>query len=132
MFIIVKHLHAAITVDDLEHFIKPVLKGGLFQKTAELKAIKIFTLVDKKGRRIDRHALVRIIPDSEKSRIIKALNRSRLGLQKLVVAEYVIRHWSKDRRAASHFSVPHPQNLRVNDRRRKGLKMATTSEKLEF
>lgn len=132
VLIIVKHLPGLFTAEALEDFIKPALKGGLFQKKAELKAIKIVAMVNKKGVFVERHALVRITPDSEKARIIKALNNKKIGLHKFAVAEYVIRHWSNDRRDANHFPERQPYNRRSNDRRRNGLKMFTISEKLDF
>lgn len=161
MFIIVKHLHAGITVDDLVSFVKPVLKGWLFQKTAELKSVKILVLVDKHGMIIEHHGLVTITPDSEKARLIKALNSRSIGGEKFAVAEYIIRHWSNDRRAFDSYSKPHsqnrrtydrrrpgfrinerrafdsfsnlhPQNLRIKDRRRSGLRMFTMDEELDF
>jgi hypothetical protein len=131
MFIIVKHLNSGVTVDSLERFVKPCLKGGLFRKKAELKAIQITALVDKKGMVVERHGLIRIAPDSEKPRLIKALNDKGAGHMTFAVDEYVIRHWSNDRRAGKHYSDRYP-NRRSNDRRRVGLRMFTMSEKLEF
>jgi hypothetical protein len=131
MFIIVKHLSSGVTVDTLERFVRPVLKGGLFRKTAELKAIQITALVDKKGMVIERHGIIRVSPDSEKPRLIKALNDKSTGHANFAVDEYVVRHWSNDRRAARPFSDRYP-NRRGSDRRRIGLRMFTMSEKLEF
>jgi|GEM_PF-858871 hypothetical protein len=123
MFIIVKRLNAGITVADLASSVKPELKGGLFRKTAELKSVKIVVLVDKQGVIIERHGLITITPDSEKNRLIKALQSSCIGKEKLAVAEYNIRHWSNDKRAFDAFSTPHPQNRRTYDRRRPGFRI---------
>jgi hypothetical protein len=123
MFIIVKHLHAGFNVDDLASFVKPVLNGWLIQKTAELKSVKILVLVDKHGIIIERHGLITITPDSEKTRLINALNSRNIGGKKFAVSEYIIRHWSNDRRAFDTFSKPHPQNRRTYDRRRPGFRL---------
>jgi hypothetical protein len=131
MFIILKHLNSGVTVDTLERFVKPVLKGGLFRKSAELKAIQITALVDKQGMVVERHGLIRIAPDSEKPRLIKALNDKCIGGSALLVDEYVIRHWSNDRRSAKPFADSNP-NRRSSDRRRIGLRIFTVGEKLEF
>jgi ribosomal protein L36 len=132
VYIIVKHLHAGITINDLEGFVNPVLKGGLFQKTASLKALKIVGLVNKEGKIIERHGLIRVIPESEKKRLIKALNARAIGLEKFVVDEYAIRHWGNDRRASNHFPEAHPKNRRASDRRRASLRMFTLSEKSDY
>ena len=125
MFILIKNLHEHITVDDLENFVKPVLKGRLFQKTAELRSIKIVVLVDKHNIIVERHGLITISPESEKARLIKALNNSCIDQERFNVAEYFIRHWSNDRRTHAQLANPHPQNRRSNDRRRSGLNMLT-------
>jgi hypothetical protein len=132
VFIIVKHLDEGFTVDVLEHFVKPVLKGRLFQKTAELRSVKIVTLMDKEGMIIERHGLITIAPESEKARLIKALNNKTIGLEKFAVAEYVIRHWSNDRRASSHLIDSNPRTRRVFDRRRPSLRMLTLNHELNF
>ncbi len=130
MHIIVKHLNTGITVDDLHDFVSPTLKGGWFYKTADLKAIKVVGIVDKQGMIVERHGLIRITPESEKARVVKALNSSRKFLEKFAVAEYVIRHWSNDRRAANPTPDYHPNNRRANDRRRLGLRMITVCDLL--
>lgn len=81
---------------------------------------------------VERHGLVRIVPESENARVIKALNSSRKFLEKFAVAEFVVRHWNNDRRAANPSPDGHPNNRRANDRRRLGLRMITLSEKLKF
>lgn len=132
MFIIVKHLDASITVDDLEHLVKPALKGGLFQKPAKLRSVKIVVLVDKKSMIIEHHGLIAIAPDSEKARLIKALNNKTIGLEKFHVSEYVIRNWRNDRRAYRYFPDSNPRTRRVDDRRRPGLRMLTLNQELDF
>jgi hypothetical protein len=132
MFIVVKNLHAGITADDLEVFVKPVLKGRLFQKKAELRSVKIVVLVDKHNNIVERHGLITISPDSEKARLIKALNNRCIGEKKFSVAEYVIRHWSNDRRTSAPTSNAYPQNQRINDRRRSGLRTYTMNWELDY
>ncbi len=132
MFIVVKNLHTSVTVDDLEDFVKPVLKGRLFQKAADIRSVKIVVLVDKHNNFVERHGLITISPDSEKARLIKALNSRYLGQQKYAVAEYVIRHWSNDRRTRGAVANAYPQNQRNNDRRRSGLRTLTMNWALDY
>lgn len=131
MFIIVKNIHAGITLDDLEDFIKPVLGGGLFRKTAFLKAIKIVAMRDKKGTVRQRHGLFRTSPDSEKKRLVKALNKRRIVLERFEVAEYIIRHWNndmQDRRRSVRLSA----DGSPDERRKTGLQMITIDERLFY
>ena len=129
MFIIVKNIHAGITLNDLADFIQPVLSGGLFRKTALLKTIKIIAMRDKKGTVVQRHGLLRVTPDSEKKRVIKALNKRRIVLERFEVADYVIRHWnndSQDRRRSIRLS----KNGAPSERRKIGLQIITIDERL--
>ncbi|PPD32051.1 MAG: hypothetical protein CTY19_11850 [Methylomonas sp.] len=125
MFIIVKHIHAGITIDDLEQFVRPVLQGRWWQKPAELKAIRIIGLVDKSGMLVEQHGLMRITPYTEKHRLIKALYNREIALHTFPVAEYMLRHWSNDKQNAAG-------RRGADERRRLHLKMHTLYEKLDF
>lgn len=96
-----------------------------WQKPAELKAIRIIGLVDKSGMLVERHGLMRITPQTEKNRVIKALNKQKMALHKYPVAEYRLRHWSNDNQQTSGKRT-------ANERRRLHLKLQTLHEKLDF
>ena len=125
MLIIVKDIHAGVAIDDLEQFVRPILKGRWWQKPAELKSIRIIGLVDKSDRLVECHGLMRIIPHAEKNRVIKALNNRDIALQKCQVAEYILRHWHNN-------NQPNTARRPGNERRRLHLKLHTLHEKLDF
>lgn len=129
MYITIKHLHNRITIDDLENFVKPRLKGHFFQKPANLHALKIIGLMNKKGKVVERHGLLRITPESATPRVIKALSSNTIHSKKFVISTYTIRHWNNDRRINAEIAENHPNNLRNNDRRRRGLKLFIMNEK---
>jgi hypothetical protein len=125
VFIIVKHIHAGISIDDLEQFVRPVLSGRWWQKPAELKAIRIIGLVDKSSMLVERHGLMRVTPHTEKNRVIKSLNNREIAVHKFPVAEYRLRHWSNDNQQTAGKRT-------TNERRRLHLKLHTLYEKLDF
>lgn len=130
MFIVVKHLHANITVDILENFVKPVLTGRIYHKPAILKAIQIIGLVDRRGIIHQRHSLIRVAPDSQKNRIIKSLQNKSMAEDKFPVAEYIIRHWSNDRRHSKHAKCSSTTNRRISDRRRTDLRIVNIEDRV--
>jgi hypothetical protein len=129
MYITIKHLHNRITIDDLEAFVKPKLKGHLFQKPANLQALKIIGLMNRRGKVVERHCLLRITPESAKQRVIKKLSGQSIHSKRFVVCTYTIRHWNNDRRTNTDSREEHPNNMRTNDRRRRGLKLFIMNEK---
>lgn len=129
MYITIKHLHNRITIDDLEAFVKPQLKGHFFQKPANLQALKIIGLMNRKGKIVERHCLLRVTPESAKPRLIKKLSAHSMHSKRFVVSTYTIRHWNNDRRVNSGSQKPHPNDMRINDRRRMGLKLTIMNEK---
>jgi hypothetical protein len=133
VFIIVKNLPTTIDIDQLEDYVAPSLKGRFLQKKGHLRAIKIIELLDRKRKPVERHGLLRVYPDNIKKRVIRSLkHRLILGLR-YAVDEYVIRHWSNDRRLNTFFTPamsPTKENRRNADRRRRGLRMVTVAEKV--
>lgn len=129
MYITIKHLHNRITIDDLEAFVQPNLKGGIFQKPANLQALKIIGLINTRGKVIERHCLLRVTPESANKRLIKALSSKSIHSKKFVVSSYTIRHWNNDRRIDTEIASTYPSNQRNDDRRRKGLKLFIMNEK---
>ncbi len=139
MYVIIKNIPSNITIDELESYVFPCVKGGVFQKRGQIKALKIIQLVDKKGQAIERHGLVIVDSDTVKKRLIKSLkpkthmNTVFFGgaedVKYCSVDEYYIRHWSNDRRAAKVIPPVLPENMRIADRRRRGLSLVAQYEK---
>lgn len=132
VYIIVKQVQSSTTLHDLEQFVSPVLKGRLWQKPASLRAVKIVALVSKKGKIVERYGLLRIAPESEKKRVVKALNGKPLQDSLGQVGDYVIRHWNNDRRRHSLVHDTYPQNRRKADRRRTGLRTYLLKENVDY
>ncbi len=135
MYIIVKQLHSATTLYDLEQFVNPALKGFLWQKGAALKALKIVGLVNKEGHVVERLGLIRVTPESEKTRLIRLLNGKSIGAIPCNLSEYTVRHWSNDRRDnafVQNADNADLDNRRKTDRRRISLRTITLSEKTDY
>jgi hypothetical protein len=130
MFIMIKRLSPDVTIDDLDQYIRPVLKGKLFQRSADLQSIRIVALIDKQGQIIERHGLFRITPDKLKPRVIKSLSDKFLALEMKTVNQFVARNWHNDRRMRAIEVELLPNERRIHDRRRAGLRTYTLVEKL--
>lgn len=128
MYITIKHLHNRITINDLEDFVKPRLKGFLFQPTANLHVLKIIGLMNRKGKIVERHGLLRISPESANKRLIKNLSKDSMQSKNFAVTPYMIRHWNNDRRNSGLGISSYPNDQRIGDRRRKGLKLLIMNE----
>lgn len=107
MYVIVKHLPSEIAICDFKERIEPLIKGGIIRKNGEIKAIKFIELVDKSNRFVELHAIVRVCSEDSRRRLIKGVNSRKFmenimsdypGAKPLVAADYVIRHWTNDRR----------------------------------
>ena len=97
------------------------MKRGLFSKTGSIESIKIIRLVDGHGRIIERHGILRV-SQGYKKQAIKAI-RGLLPYREHLVHEYIIRHWSNDRRTNHQASKAYPNDRRKGDRRRSGLRI---------
>lgn len=134
MYTILKHIHESVTIDALECYLRPLIKGSFFQCRGELKAIIIIQLYEKSGIPVERHALIRVCSEPVKQRLIKKLNKQNfideLGqTQSVQAAEYVIRQIMNDKRANSQARLNDRAERRRNERRRLGLKVVHVEEK---
>lgn len=132
MHIIIKDIPPSLTIQALETEVLGSVKWKLFQpKKTQIHALKIIQLVDAKGTAVERFALIRVSTDNMKKRLLKSLNgRPMINGRPFILAEYIIRHWSNDRRTNSAHAVASIQNdKRHYDRRRRGLNLVTFSEK---
>ncbi|MDD2760545.1 MAG: hypothetical protein PHH11_09675 [Methylomonas sp.] len=134
MYAILKNIHHAASIDHLEAYVTPLLKGSFLQRDGELKAIVIIQLNDKFGIAVERHALVRVCSDKVRRRLIKALNKQFYvdeDGQRLHVRadEYVVRLIMNDKRVNGSEFVWVKNDSRKGERRRLGLKIVHVPEK---
>lgn len=128
MYIAIKHLHHRTSIHELEKLVQPWLKGFFFQQAANLHALKIIDLTDRKGNIVERHGLLRVSPESAGKRLIKALGKLTLRSRSINASPYAIRHWHNDRRN-NLVEATKLSERRRGERRRKGLKMLIVAEK---
>jgi hypothetical protein len=147
MHTIIKHIPRTIIIEDLESLFQPYLKGGLFSKDIDLKAIKLVKRIDKSGNAIERHALVSVCSDLMQKRLTQSINSNRFkdslslitfddayNIDKLSAVEFLIRCYSNDRRGASLFIAKKGKEAQISEkrteeRRRLDLTMQCFSEK---
>jgi len=138
MYVIIKNIPSTVTLDELENYVSPTVKGRLFQKKGHIKALKIIQLVDKNEKPVERHGLVIVDSDIVKKRLINSLKPKYQmntvflegpdDVRQCNVEEFFIRHWSNDRRGRV-LSAASSNNKRIADRRRRGLNMVAQYEK---
>lgn len=111
MILILKRISQSTLIPDIESFIRPSLKGGIFTKAGHLEKISIQMLQAANSDNAEFNALVRIEPDTVAKRVIKQLNRKPLNGKPINIAEYYLRLRDNDRRNRGHQPL--------TDRRRK-------------
>lgn len=132
MHIIIKDIPRSLTIQALEKEVLDSIKWRLFQtKKSQINALKIIQLIDVKGIAVEHFALVRVSTDNMKIRLLKSLNgKPMVNGRPFILSEYIIRHWSNDRRTNNASAVVNIENdKRQYDRRRRGLNLVTFSEK---
>ncbi|MCQ8103373.1 RNA-binding protein [Methylomonas sp. SURF-2] len=120
MILILKRISESTLVPDIESFISPALKGGLFSKPGNLVKISIQMLTAANSDKAEFNALVRVEPDAAAMRIIKQLNRKPLNGKPINIAEYSLRLRNNDRRGNSSRLA---NDRRRQDRRRSELQL---------
>lgn len=120
MILILKRISHSTLVPDIEVFILPALKGGLFTKSGRLEKISIQMLRAANSDAAEFNALVRVVPDAVAKRVIKQLNRKPLNGKPINIAEYYLRLRDNDRRGSSQKP---PTDRRRQDRRRADLQL---------
>lgn len=121
MIIILKKIPAHTRSQEIEDFVRPAIKGGLFSKSGRIESISILVQQDAQTHEIEYHGLVRIMPDDIAKRAIKKLNRKRLNGRHIAVFEYQHRRWQNDRRIRNQNEEL--RNKRLSDRRRRYLEV---------
>jgi len=135
MYIILKNLRDSVTIECLEEYVNPFLRGFFFLGQGKLRVIKIIQLYDKAGMPIERHALIRVSSEKTLRRLIKNLNKQTYvdddgSVQQVQASEYVVRKIMNDRRSYSKIDQTIKHELRVSERRRLGLKIVPVAEKV--
>jgi hypothetical protein len=105
---------------DIESFLQPILKGGLFIKSGNLEKINIQKLQPANQDKPEFNALVRVEPDGVGQRVIKQLNRKPLNGKPINISEYFLRFCENDRR---NRQINKHNDRRRHDRRRSGLQI---------
>jgi len=117
MKLILVALHPNTTKQDIQHFLKPAIKGGLLSRKGVIEEIEIKGLYDNKTRSTEYHGLVIVKPAAVAKRVIKKLHRKALIGKHIALREYHHRTWHNDPRlnATSDYDYP---DRRIADRRR--------------
>lgn len=142
MYIIIKNILPHISIDELKECLLPTVKGRFFQAAGHIEALKLIQMTDRKGKSLERHALIRVNSNSIKKRLIRAksvnLRRSKAEANFFEsgsqigccnVGEYIIRHWSNDRRMNKNPRSLFATNRRTSERRRAGLGIRELAER---
>lgn len=130
MQVIIKHIPKVLVLEELESHLKSLLKGGLFRKSGELKALRMINLHGSYNRTFEAHALAWVDSVASKNRLIKAINGGSFGdtflniddslcnFEKIRASEFAIRHFNNDRRMKTDSANDTARNQRSRDRRR--------------
>ena len=127
MIIIFKKIPANTTERQVEAFVAPALKGGLFSASGQIKNISFWRYEIVQVDTFEYYALVDIEPDSVARRVIKQLNKKAINGKHIALQEYHARHWSNDRRVFKSVIGRGSSNKRKTDRRRKIIKIERSS-----
>ena len=120
MILILKRIRSSTLVGDIEDFIAPALKGGLFKRAGHLENVAIQLVKETNTLKTEFYALIRVEPDAVGKRIIKLLNRKALKGKPINIAEYHVRCRGNDRRISRYRKL---DDRRCQDRRRLGLEI---------
>lgn len=118
MMIILVRIHANTTKKDINNFMSPVLKGGMFQKTGYIERIKFMVLKDGANNILESHGIVTIDSEVAGERAILKLNRKKFKGKYIAVRKYHIRSRYNDPRINRRELSEALVNKRKVDRRR--------------
>ena len=122
MIIIFKKIPANTTERQVEAFVAPALKGGLFSASGQIENISFWRYEIVQTETFEYYALVDVEPDSVAHRVIKQLDKKAINGKHIALQEYHARHWSNDRRVFKSVIERGSSNKRKADRRRKIVK----------
>ena len=104
--------------EDIIEFVKPALKGFIFNKSECIKDIKIMILKDILLDKLEYHAFVTIEPEKIATRVNSKLNRKPINGKHIAVRGFVSRSWHTDSRVSMQKLHCDLIERRVSDRRR--------------
>ncbi len=118
MIIFLRKIPADTRYQDIEDFIEPAMKGGIFKKSGRIVRIEILALRDTRLNAVEFHALVDIEPEKVGFRVLKYLKGKRFKDRLIIVRQYFNRSWHNDPRQ-NYQTVPASiMERRIADRRR--------------
>jgi hypothetical protein len=91
MKVILKYAPKNTTYNQIFHFLKPTLDGGLFIKFGKIKDVSVLAHKDRLSQAVDFHVILDIQPDEVAKRVVKKLHRKKLNGQHIDVMEYIER-----------------------------------------
>jgi hypothetical protein len=98
MIIILCNIPINTCHDEIIDLFAPVIKGGLFSATGDIKSVNLVAMKDKRTNALEYHGFVTLEPDNAALRAIKRLNGKQFKGMPLTVREYRERLWQNDRR----------------------------------
>jgi hypothetical protein len=124
MIILLSKIPADTQKEDIDAYLRPVVRGPFYFKKGTIKSIKLFILKDKQLNELEHYGLVKIEPDEVAERTIKKLNRKFFKGKRIAVREYACtRIWQNDRRDHCIPCDLNSKDRRLFDRRREHLEM---------
>ncbi len=119
MVIILKHIHAKTTRQNIKDFLASELKGGFLRRSGQIQSIYLLSQRNIRTREVQYHGLVEILPDSVAERVVRKLNAKMIINKRVAINEYKIRDWHNDPRIININVRPKPRKneRRIGDRR---------------
>jgi len=131
LIIILERISAKTDIQDIQDFIAPALKGGIFQKSGRLGYIKIEILKDNINGMHEYYALVLVNLDLVAQRI-KKKNMHLLGERRVKVRQYYVRSWRNDPRNKDDQKNEAIVDMRQDDRRKSALEKIVKEQGVKF
>lgn len=98
MIIILKNVPCDTLRGNIVHFVRPVIKGGLFSRKGKIIRVDLLKLKDKHTKLSEYHALVNIEPDKVALLAIKKLHGKRFKDKRIAVRQYFLRDSKNNKR----------------------------------
>lgn len=131
MIIILKNIPGHTETHQIEDFVGPAIKRGLFRKDGTIEKIVVQVQKDSVKGTVEYHALVTISPDLVALKAIKKLNKQRINGRHILVTEYHIRTWHNDPRV-NREPAKDVVEQRKGDRRRRNVETQLRPERQQI
>jgi hypothetical protein len=130
--IIIKKISTSTRINHIKNLINATLADSFLHKIGYIKSIKIIQLYNRKKEEVDRFSIVRVDSEKTEQYLISSLNGKVIDDNIIVADEYIIRHWTNDRRENHTTKTLPPKSDRKAERRRRHLKMVVLCEICEI